>query len=174
MKPTSTPASDVHEPDHVKKLGQLIRKVKVAMLTTNTPERAMHSCPMMTQDLEFDGDLWFFTSKTSGKVTNIKADPVVNVVYSNPDDQIYVSVSGRAELVEDREKIEEFWKPAYKLWFEGGKDDPNLALIRVQVENAEYWDSPASPVVYLAGFAKALITGKKPAKIGDHEKVEIH
>jgi general stress protein 26 len=168
-----TPSNE-NSSENVHKLGELIKDVKVAMFTTINDNGDLHSCPMMTQEVDFDGDLWFFTKKSSGKIHNIDREPRVNVVYASPDDQLYISVAGRAELVEDREKINELWSPAHKLWFEGGKDDPDLALIRVEVENAEYWDSPSSAVVYLAGFAKSLITGKKPPKVGEHEKIDIH
>lgn len=158
---------------NVQKLGELIKEVKVAMLTTAGADGVLHSCPMMTQEVDFNGELWFFTRKDSMKIANIERDSNVNVVYAQPSDQLYISVSGHAELVEDRAKINELWKPAHKLWFEGGKDDPQIGLIRVDVENAEYWDSPSSAVVYLAGFAKSLLTGKKPAKVGEHEKLNI-
>lgn len=167
----NTPAST---DENIKKLGELIKDIKVAMLTTVGPASDLHSCPMMTQDVDFDGDLWFFTKKSSGKIANIETDPHVNVVYSSPKNQTYVSVTGKAEVVQDREKIEELWSPAHNLWFEGGKEDPDLVLLRVEVENAEYWESPSSPVVYIMGFAKSLITGKKPPKLGEHEKIEIH
>jgi general stress protein 26 len=172
MKPNETSKDSADS--NVRKLGELIKDVKVAMLTTVGEDGAMHACPMMTQEVAFDGSLWFFTRKSSAKIHNIERDPGVNLVYANPDDQRYVSVAGRAELVEDQAKIDELWSPAYEMWFQGGKENPEVSLIRVEVESAEYWDAPSSAVVYLAGFAKSLITGKKPSKVGEHQKLEIH
>lgn len=169
MKETSA----TNDNKNIQKLGELIKDVKVAMLTTAGADGVLHSCPMMTQEVDFHGELWFFTRKDSVKISNIERDSNVNVVYAQPSDQLYISVSGHAELIEDRSKIDELWKPAHNLWFEGGKEDPQLGLIRVEVETAEYWDSPSSAVVYLAGFAKSLLTGKKPPKIGNHEKISI-
>src|SRR5690606_11742708 len=119
------------------------------------------SRPMATQDQDFDGDLWFFTSTASHKMAEISDDPRVCVAYSDPDKNTYVSVSGRGELVRDKGKIADLWNPVYKAWFPDGLDDPTLCLLKVSVEQAEYWDSPSSTIVNIAGFVKAVATGKR-------------
>ncbi|RYH14190.1 general stress protein [archaeon] len=170
MKNTSQENSS----ENVQKLGEKIKDVKIAMLTTIAANGDVESCPMMTQEVDFDGSLWFFTRKSSKKVEHIEKKPQVNVVYSKPDDQLYVSVSGRAELVLDKAKIDELWTPSLKAWFEKGKEDPEVSLIRVDVESAEYWDTPSSAVVRIVGFAKSVLTGKPAGSMGEHEKLEIH
>jgi general stress protein 26 len=157
---------------NVQKLAELIRDMKFAMLTTLDPDGCLRSRPMATQNREFDGDLWFFTSKNSGKISSIQNDQHVNVAFADPDDQRYVSVSGRAEIVSDRQKISELWSPAMQTWFPKGKDDPQISLIRVRAESAEYWDSPSSAIVHLIGFAKAMITGERPHP-GENERMDI-
>lgn len=121
----------------------------------------LRSRPMSTQKFEFDGDLWFFTSDDTHKVEEIQKDDRVNVSYATPDDNHFVSVSGRTEIVKDRAKIEELWNPILKAWFPDGLDDPHLCLLRVRVEQAEYWDSPSGTLVQLVGFVKALATGEE-------------
>ena len=129
---------------------------------------------MATQDSEFDGSVRFFTSYDSAKVHEIERDQHVNLAYANPSDEVYVSVSGVARTVRDRAKINELWSPIHKAWFPNGPDDPNIALLRVDVDKAEYWDSPSSTVVQLFGFAKAIVTGKPYGEEGaDHEKLRI-
>jgi general stress protein 26 len=159
--------------ENVKKFAALIKDVKFAMLTTTTAGGGLHSCPMTTQEMEFDGSLWFFINKSSQKITEIKIEPQVNLSYAKPEDNIYVSVSGYAQLVEDLERAKKMWSPIYKAWFKGGLEDPDLGLLRVDVEKAEYWDSPHSGVAQLLGFAKAMFTGQRPAKIGEHEKINL-
>jgi general stress protein 26 len=83
-----------------------------------------------------------------------------------------VSVSGRAQIVLDHHKFEELWSPLYKAWFPLGLEDPDLILIKVHVESAEYWDSPSNMIVKLVGFAKAILSGQ-PARIGEHRKVNL-
>lgn len=161
------------ENEDVAKLRELIRDVKFAMLTTEDTDGALRSRPMVVQESEFDGDLWFFTGASSPKVAEIQQHQRVNVALANPDKQRYVSVSGTAQLVRDRTKAEELWKPAYKAWFPEGLEDPDLALLQVTVEKAEYWDSPGSAVVHLIGFVKALATGERLQDPGEHEKIEL-
>ena len=158
--------------ESVAKIAKLIKGIRIAMLTTAETDGTLRSRPMATQEAEFDGTLWFFTSADSPKVDEVEHDQNVNVSYAKPDDQAYVSLSGRARLVRDSAKINELWNPLLKAWFPDGKDDPKLALLNVDVDQAEYWDSPAGGVVALAGFVKAAVTGK-PAKGGGNEKVEL-
>ena len=156
----------------VKKLAGLIRGIKVAMLTTVAQDGSLRSRPMATQEAEFDGTLWFFTRAGAPKVGEVGRDARVCVSYSSPEDQRYVSVSGRAELVRDPAKARELWGPAYKAWFPGGLDDPELALLRVEPERAEYWDAPSGTLVQVAGFVKSVVTGR-PAAPGENEKVDL-
>ena len=153
----------------IKKLGELIEGIDFCMLTTMDGGH-LRSRPMSTQQFEFNGDLWFFTSDKTHKVEEIEADNRVNVAYSKPDDNCYVSVSGAAEIVKDRAKIEELWSPIHKAWFPEGIDDPHLCLLKVSVEQAEYWDAPSSKIVQLVGLVKALATGQE-ADYGENEKL---
>jgi general stress protein 26 len=141
------------------------------MLTT-MDEGHLRSRPMSTQKFEFDGDLWFFTSDQTHKIEEIERNNRVNVSYSNPPENRFVSVSGVAEIVKDRAKIEELWDPFLKAWFPMGLDDPTLCLLKVAVEKAEYWELPTGALVHVAGFVKSLVTGKE-AEWGDNEKIEV-
>lgn len=156
----------------IEKLREMIKGIKFAMMTTIRPDGTLHSRPMATQQFEFDGNLWFFTGKASTKVHEIKSDQHVNLSYADPDGNRYVSIAGRARIVRDRAKAKQLWNPFYRTWFPKGLDDPNLALMKVKVENAEMWDSPSSMMVHLYGIVKATMTGKRP-KIGDHRKMTL-
>ena len=159
----------------VKKLGQLIADIQFAMLTTVEPDGSLRSRPMATHqdhNAGFDGVLWFFTKADAPKVDEVQKDQHVNLAYSSPEQSKYVSVSGVATLSRDKAKAKELWDPKYKAWFPGGLDDPELALLRVDVDKAEYWDMPSSTVVHILGFVKAMATGKS-YQPGDHEKVTL-
>jgi general stress protein 26 len=157
--------------ESIDKLKELLEDIDFAMLTTISGGK-LRSRPMSTQKFEFDGDLWFFTSDQTHKVEEIEADSRVNVAYADPDDNTYVSVFGHAEMVKDRAKIEELWTPILKAWFPDGLDDPTLCLLKVKVEEAEYWDSSNSKIVQLVGFVKALATGQQ-ADGGDHGRINL-
>ncbi len=157
--------------ESIEKLKELIEDIDFCMLTTIEGDR-LKSRPMSTQQFEFDGDLWFFSSENTHKVDDIKNDPRVNVAYSQPGEDRYVSVSGRAEVVRDRAKIEELWSPVLKAWFPEGLDDPSLCLLKVAVDEAEYWDTPSGKIVQLVGFVKALATGQE-MEVGDHARISF-
>ena len=155
----------------IEKLESLIEGIDFAMLTT-IDSGVLRSRPMSTQDFEFDGSLWFFTSSNTHKVEEIEKDNRVNVSYAAPDSNTYVSVSGTAEIVKDQAKIDEYWNEVHRAWFPEGKDAPDLVLLKVNVEQAEYWDSPSSTIVQIAGFLKALATGES-ADGGENEKINL-
>ena len=156
----------------IEKLTALIQDIDFAMMTTVDADGVLRSRPMSTQKTEFDGDLWFFTSDKTHKTEEIEKDNRVNLSYANPDDNVYVSVSGTASVVKDRTKMEELWNPILKAWFPDGLDTPGICLLRVSVEQAEYWDSPSSTIVQIAGFVKAMVTGQR-ASGGENEKINL-
>jgi general stress protein 26 len=151
----------------IRKLGELIQDIRVCMLTTVDGDGHLHSRPMATQQVEFDGDLWFFTGKSTHKAHEVEREQRVNVSYANPDKQHYVSVSGTAECVDDKVKSKQLWHDEYKLWFPQGLDDPDLTLMKVKVQKAEYWDSLHSSVNLLSYLA-----GRRPDP-GEHEQIDL-
>ncbi|NOK22491.1 pyridoxamine 5'-phosphate oxidase family protein [Corallococcus carmarthensis] len=157
--------------DVVEHLGKLIHGIKVAMMTTVDSDGSLRSRPMWTYDKDFDGELWFFTNDHTHKVDEVQKDHHVSLAYSDPTRDRYVSVSGRCQLIRDKAKAKELWNPSLKAWFPQGLDDPNLALLRVSVEKAEYWDTPNSKMVQLVGFVKAVLTGEK-YQPGDNQKLD--
>lgn len=162
---------DNNRQEAVEKLRDLIKDVGTAMLTT-IDGGVLRSRPMATQETEFDGDLWFFTSDKIYKIDEIEKDNRVNVSYASPDVNTYISVSGRAKISKDRAKMEELWSPILKAWFPEGLDDPSIALLKINVEQAEYWDSNSSTFVQIAGFLKAVATGKR-ADGGENVKIDF-
>lgn len=161
--------------DSIKKLGEFLKNIEVAMMTTTDPDGCLRSRPMGTQRIEFDGNLWFFTSRESGKVIAIENDQQVNLAYSSPNDMRYISVTGNASIVEDRTRAAELWNPTYRSWFPRGLQDPNLVLIKVEVESAEYWDYHSSKMISLIDFAKSLITKEGVVDRKErHDKLSIH
>lgn len=158
--------------DVIEHLGELIRGIKVAMMTTVEQDGSLRSRPMWTHDRDFDGELWFFTKEHSPKVDEVEHDHHVSLSYADPSRDRFVSISGRCSLVLDKEKAKELWNPTLKAWFPQGLEDPELALLRVSVEKAEYWDTPNSRMVQLAGFVKAALTGQE-YRPGDNEKVVL-
>ena len=169
--PDSTPAPD--DGAARERIAELVRDFRVAILTTIDDEGRPWSRPMALQRRDFDGDLWFFTTVDTPKVDHIAARPDVSVALADVDEQTYVTLAGRAEVVNDRAKMNELWDLAVQVYFPGGPDDPDLRLVRVAVERAEYWDSPSNPLVFAYGAVRSLVTGTPPTDLGDHGTAEI-
>jgi general stress protein 26 len=144
----------------ITKIENLVKEIKVAMFTTMRDDGTFHSRPMMAKEIDEDLQIWFFTSDMSTKAEELRHDENVSLTYSMPNQSKYLSINGRATIVQDKEKAEELWNPIIKAWFKEGLDDPNLTLVKVEVDAAEYWDAPNGKMVQLFGLAKAAITGK--------------
>lgn len=159
--------------DNLQKLRDMVKDIDFCMLTTIDENGDLHSRPMSCNgDIDPDGDIWFFTGASSHKVNEIERLPKVNVSFADPDNQHYVSVTGTAQIVRDQQKIEELWRPEFRMWFPEGKDDPEIALLKVKLEKAEYWDSPSSTIGFALDFVSALVTGKQPNS-GENEKLNF-
>ena len=155
-------------------LWELVKDIRFAMFTTRTDGR-LRSRPMTTQNSEVDerSSLWFFMSRGSDAVGDLESDPVVNVAYADPGRDAYVSVSGEAAVVEDRAKKEQLWSKLAEAWFPDGVDDPELALVEVRIEDAEYWDVKESKVTQLFKMAKAAVVSEPPSGMGEHGEVHM-
>ncbi|WP_343649289.1 pyridoxamine 5'-phosphate oxidase family protein [Stenotrophomonas sp.] len=158
--------------EHIAQLSELIKDVEVAMFTTTGVDGRLYSRPLGTQQVDFDGDLWFATAADSPKVAEIALNPRVNVAYASTSKNTYVSVSGRARIVDDREKIEALWSPAMKLFFPGGKEDPNLRLIQVRAETAEYWEGPGTLLGKALSFVLSAVQDD-PSQLGDNGFIDL-
>ncbi|QGQ18413.1 pyridoxamine 5'-phosphate oxidase [Cellulomonas sp. JZ18] len=154
-----------HEPQHldrdegVRKVAELIKDVRIAMLTTVDPSGALVSRPMAVQDVDFDGDLWFFTEADSHKTDEVRGGGPANAAFAGSTH--WVSVSGTAEVVRDQAKIEELWGPAAEAWFPDGPTTPGVALIKLEAESAEYWESPGGRLATAISLVKAKVRGER-------------
>jgi len=152
------------------KVWDLIKDIRVAMFVTQAADGKLSARPMSAVNKEFSGALWFMTAGDSPKLDEVRASQNVLVAYAEPKDQNYVSVRGKAEIVTDKAKIRELWSEAARVWFPKGPDESDIALIRMDVESAEYWDAPSATMVYAYGYVKARLTGEPP-DIGETKKV---
>lgn len=163
-----------HADEHaMQELDELIRGIRVAMLTTLAPDGLLVSRPMYTRDRPFDGELWFFLSLDSDKVDELLQTPQVNIAYAAPDRNQYVSIAGEGAIVRDRVLIEALWKEHYdRQYFRGGKDDPSLVLLKVQAISAEVWNAGENLLTRAFNFAKAQL-GVAPGDTGRRRHVDL-
>lgn len=142
------------------RLQDLLSSFDDAMLVTRAEDGTPHARPMAVAQSQPDGDVWFATSGDSRKVEEIRREPRVAAIFESSGR--YVSLSGHAEIVRDRDKIHELWSAAWKPWFPGGADDPDIVLLHLHAERGEYWDNRgAKGISYLWDAAKAAWRGER-------------
>lgn len=151
------------------RLADLIADAEVAMLTTEEPDGTLRSRPLMTLEMDQEGRLWFFTNLSTRKVGEMDQHRKVNLSYADVTRHSFVSISGRVRLLRDEEKARELWTQRVKPWFPSGLEDPDLGLLEVTVEEAEYWDLPASRMQRLFGLAPS--SEGEPGQPGEHGEV---
>jgi general stress protein 26 len=156
--------------DATRKVAELLRGERFGFLTTITPDGTLTSRPMTLQEVEFDGDLWFFAERGSHPVQHIQTSPQVNVGVGSGGS--WVSLTGQAVVVQDAAKKRELWNSAVEAWFPQGPDADDVVLIKVEGSSAEYWDSPGGRLATVLSFAKAKITGER-IEDGENEKVDL-
>jgi general stress protein 26 len=148
------------------KIAELIKGIHIAMMTTVATDGSMSSRPMAVQNTPFDGTLWFLTRNTSEKIDEIQQDQHITLTFAEPSSSKYLSLKCKASVNEDRAKIKELWNPMYKAWFPKGEDDPEIAVLRVDVHEGNYWESTSGKMVMMVKYAYAAATGNK-VEIGE-------
>ena len=161
-----------HDPH--KRVGELIKHMRYGMLTHKHSEGSLYAHPLTTlnKSLEPDMMLFFFVSKKTELGERLRADGNVNVSYTDPQKDTYVSITGRATISEDMRLKQHLFNALARAWFPGGASDPDLELVQVRIVHAEYWDIKESKTSQLYKLAKAAVTGKQP-EIGEHRELEM-
>ena len=158
------------ETANISKVTDIINDSHIGMFTTINEKGALVSRPLVVQDVKDDGDMWFFTGEGTSQVAHIGADPRVNVSFGQRTE--WVSVAGTAEVVRDREKIRELWNQAVEAWFPDGPDTPEVVLLRVDSDSAEYWTSPGGTAATVLQWVKSKVTHSR-MNVGESGTVEL-
>lgn len=157
-------------PEHKQLIWNLIKDIKVGMLvTTDDQESVLRSRPMSLVQKEYDGTLYFFTDSQDAKAYEVKKDRDVCLTFQDSSQQVYVSLSGNANLNSDSKLIDRYWNEWVATWFPKGKNDPNLALLEVKISSGEHWNADENKIMQLFSIAKAKINKEAP-ELGTHEK----
>jgi general stress protein 26 len=151
---------DLQNEEGIKKIKEMAESIDFCMFCTKLNHFPIESRPMSTREVDEEGNIWFFSRLDSHKNADILEDNRVELHYASPKDSHFLSVSGRAKILKDREKSDELWTVFAKTWFQEGKDDPELSLIKITPEYAHYWDTKHGRMVSLLKIAASVVTGK--------------
>jgi general stress protein 26 len=153
------------------KVGDLISAIRVGLLTTFDRDGRFHTRPVQTLHVEADGTPWFFTDRRSPKADELHHDVRVSLGYADPSKNTYLALAGTGTLLHDPRKAKEIWSVEQYAYYPEGPEDERLALLRVQIERAEYWIAPGR-VSYFIAAAKAVATGTPVGILGENRKIE--
>jgi general stress protein 26 len=152
------------------KVLEIMRSERFCMLTSVGEQGRLHSHPMTPQQVTDDGEVWFFIDTASDHAAAIRAEKRVNLAFA--DSSTWLSVAGHGTVREDRDKVDALWNSAVEAWFPEGKDAPNVGLLLVEPDSAEYWDSPGGRVGSVLAYAKSKVTGDRP-DVGESQATEL-
>jgi general stress protein 26 len=141
------------------------------MLTTRSAG-GLRARPLEARPDREAGLLFFVTDVHSGKEDEIASAPEVGIVFIDPGDKAYLSITGRASVLRDVEKTKAVWRKTDEVWWPDGPSSPDVSLLRIEPITAELWDGPASAAVIAFEFVKARLTGQEP-KLGQNRKATI-
>jgi general stress protein 26 len=154
---------------NVDRVWELMKKIGFAMLVTRDGDR-LRSRPMSAHPERGDNAIYLLTDARHHKDEEIARDPAVNLAFADPSGQKYVSVTGAAAISNDRAKIKQLFSLPAKAWWHSA-DDPNIRLVTITPDDAEFWDSPGTVMSY-AKMAAAIVTGSRP-NVGKDQKVSM-
>jgi len=146
---------------------ELMDKISTCMLTTHDGEQ-LRSRPMAAFVRRDEGAIYFLGDARRHKDEEIERNPNVGLAFA--DGQKFVSVTGRASVSRDGAKIKELWSPMVKAWWDS-PDDPNIRLITVRPDDAEFWDGPGKIIGTIQMIAAAA-TSSRPG-YGENRKVPM-
>lgn len=163
-----------HDEPFQHSLWKLIKGNRFAMLTHRHPDGRLHSHPLTTQNrsLEPGDPLYFFVARETELGQRLLADGNVCVSYADPDKDVYISISGMARISENMDTKRRLFNALAKAWFPGGAQDPNLELVEVEIQHAEYWNIKESKTRQLFKIASAAVSGEQPV-MGEHRELHV-
>ena len=146
---------------------QLMQQISICMLTTHDGEK-IRSRPMGAYARQEDDAIYFLSDARRHKDEEIRDNP--NVCLAFADGHKFVSVTGRAVVSRDKSKIKELWGTPAKAWWDS-PDDPNIRLLTVKPDDAEFWEGPGKVVATIKMMAAAA-TKSRP-DLGENRKVAM-
>lgn len=156
----------------ITKLKELAEEIDFCFFCTNVKSEQPDSTPMSVQEVDDEGSIWFLASLASTKCENIKTDNAIQLYFSSPKDFKFLAVVGDADLVRDEKRIDKYWNKMVEGWFEKGREDPNIILIRVKPQKAHYWDTKYHKLLSYALTFYSAITGNKSDQ-GLHGEINV-
>ncbi|MFT3901612.1 MAG: pyridoxamine 5'-phosphate oxidase family protein [Niabella sp.] len=164
---------NLHNHEAIEKLKEMVNKIDIGMMCSFAPDSDYpHAVPMSRQEVDEEGNIWFLFSSESETHRNLQQNNKVCLQYAHVGDYNFLSVNGTAEISQDKERIDKYWNKMIEAWFEKGKEDPRIRVLKVIPGEAYYWDNKSNKFVTLMKVAASAISGQQ-MDIGREGKLNL-
>lgn len=153
---------NLHSKEAIEKLKEMVDKIDVGMLCSNIQGSPhVHAVPMSRQEVDDEGNIWLLFSSESETYDNLQTSKDVSLLYSDISSYSFLSINGVAEISQDKARIEKYWNKMIEAWFEKGKEDPRIRIMKVAPIEAHYWDNKSNKLVTFLKVATSAVSGAK-------------
>jgi general stress protein 26 len=149
----------------------LIKEIPVAMVVTHDGHgQEMRARPMAAHPAQEENAIYFLTDVDSPKASEVRSSDTICLAFADNKNRRYVSITGRADIIDDKSRIKQFWS-VYDKAFWVDENDPRIRILRVTPESAQFWEGAGAVVTALKLIA-ARVSGER-THLGENDKVEF-
>jgi general stress protein 26 len=146
----------------IEKLKKMVDSIDIGMVCSRPgKDGEIHAVPMSRQEVDEEGNIWYLFNAESETHANLSKNPHITILFSDIKAYEFLSLDGHAEIFRDQERIDKYWNKFMEAWFEKGKEDPSIRVLKVITDEAYYWDNKSNKVVTFMKVAASAISGKK-------------
>lgn len=164
---------NLHNQEAINKLKEMVDKIDIGMMCSFASESDYpHAVPMSRQEVDEEGNIWFLFSSESETYQNFQKNNKATLLYAHTGDYNFLSINGTAAISQDQERIDKYWNKMIEAWFEKGKEDPRIRVLKITPHEAHYWDNKSNKLVTIFKVAASAISGQQ-LDIGREGKLNL-
>lgn len=152
---------NLHQEKALEKLKDMVNAIDMGMLCTYSPANEyVHAVPMSRQEVDDNGHIWMLCSSESQTYENLRHNSKLSLLYADVRGYNFMSINGKSEISQDRERIDKYWNKMIETWFEKGKEDPRIRVLKIIPTEAHYWDTKSNKLVTFFKMAVNAVSGQ--------------
>jgi len=153
---------NLNNTEAIEKLKKMVDSIDIGMLSTFTKgTNYPHSIPMSRQEVDDHGNIWFLFSAESDTYQHLQQNKEVSMTFADVSSYEFLSINGTGEVSQDPARIDKYWNDMIAAWFEKGKQDPNIRILKITPAEAHYWDNKTNKLITFFKVAASAVTGSK-------------
>jgi len=146
----------------VDKLKEFVDGIDIGMMSTFSQKNTYpNTVPMSRQEIDDTGCIWYLGSSESETFKNLETNKNIMISFSDVSDYRFIVIQGIAEVSKDQERIDKYWNPFIEAYFEKGKEDPSIRVLKITPSEAQYWENKSGKLMTVIKLTTSAITGSK-------------